>query len=409
MTVWFINRYSGMGGGEQALLVHARDLRRRGLDVRAALRERGELVGRLAAEGVPSTLWPDVAPQRELTRRLRLALGQVRTAWRSLTGRASAVWVYTLEDLVWGGPVLRLAGRRVLYRAQGEIPVQLASGAVSRRAVAAGLASCEAVACTTEHERAILREEFGTSCDPTTVPLGIDAERFHPSQDAWPEAGPAGQRDRRNGPPGGDEAPRVGMFGRLVPWKGHETFLRALACLDASVPWRAMVVGDATYGQDDHARRLAELADDLGIAGRVEWLGFRRDVPKLMRRCDVVVHASLREPFGLVVAEAMASGSAVIATNTVGPAEIIEPGRSGLLTEPGDVEALGGALERLLLDAPLRERLGRAARRRIVERFDLRRSLDELFALTITEPSADRAERETASSLGAKAADADMR
>lgn len=401
MTVWFVNRYSGMGGGEQALLVHARDLRRRGLDVRVALRERGELVDRLAAEGIECTLWPDVAGQRELTRRLRLAMGQVRTACRAWADRASAVWVYTLEDLVWGGPLLRLVGRRVLYRAQGEIPVQLASGAASHRAVARGLASCEAVACTTDHERAMLREAFAGACEPTTVPLGIDAERFRPSD----ETGPCPAGGASTGRAG--EVVRVGMFGRLVPWKGHETFLRALAGLDAGASWRAAIVGDATYGQEGYARRLAGLAERLGIADRVEWVGFRRDVEEWMRRCDVVVHASLREPFGLVVAEAMASGSAVIASNTIGPAEIIEPGRNGLLTEPGDVEGLRDALTGLLVDAALRDRLARAGRQRILERFDLRRSLEGLFSLTLGRASIDEGDGQSTSSLGARRADAD--
>jgi glycosyltransferase involved in cell wall biosynthesis len=126
-----------------------------------------------------------------------------------------------------------------------------------------------------------------------------------------------------------------------------------------------------------------------------------------MRRCDVVVHASLREPFGLVVAEAMASGSAVIASNTIGPAEIIEPGRNGLLTEPGDVEGLRDALTGLLVDAALRDRLARAGRQRILERFDLRRSLEGLFSLTLGRASIDEGDGQSTSSLGARRADAD--
>jgi glycosyltransferase involved in cell wall biosynthesis len=94
--------------------------------------------------------------------------------------------------------------------------------------------------------------------------------------------------------------------------------------------------------------------------------------------CDVVVHASvLAEPFGRVVVEAMLASRPVVATRTGGVPEVVTDGETGLLVPPGDVQALRHALERLLADSGLRERLGRAGRMRIREHFSWERAVAE--------------------------------
>jgi glycosyltransferase involved in cell wall biosynthesis len=87
-----------------------------------------------------------------------------------------------------------------------------------------------------------------------------------------------------------------------------------------------------------------------------------------MDALDIVVHASLGEPFGLVVVEAMALGKPIVATNVGGPAEIVIDGVSGLLVRPGDADGLAMALRRLLAEPGLARRLSEGARTR-AERF----------------------------------------
>jgi glycosyltransferase involved in cell wall biosynthesis len=157
------------------------------------------------------------------------------------------------------------------------------------------------------------------------------------------------------------------MSGRLVPWKGHVTFLQAVSkVLEAGKQLDAVIVGG---GPDDYRRTLEELACRLGIKDRVSFLGHRADVRKLLCECDVAVHCSEREPFGLVVIEAMACGLPVIASDVEGPREILQDGVTGFLVPPGNADGYARVLGRLLADPALRAAVGRAAKEAAARRF----------------------------------------
>lgn len=156
----------------------------------------------------------------------------------------------------------------------------------------------------------------------------------------------------------------VAHIARLQRWKGAEVFLRAAAQVAARVPEaRFAVVGGALYGRErDYAARLPRLAAELGLDGRVRFTGHREDALGIIAAADATVHASLRgEPFGLVVAEAMALGRAVVASRCGAPVELVDHGRTGLLAAPGDPDALAAAMQTLVVDPGLRRRLGVAA------------------------------------------------
>jgi glycosyltransferase involved in cell wall biosynthesis len=164
-------------------------------------------------------------------------------------------------------------------------------------------------------------------------------------------------RDRRTGGP-----LTFGMVGRLAPWKGQDFFLRAFARAFQDGEERAVVVGGALFGEDEYAHGLAGLAEELGIAKRVELRGHRPDVWDELSRLDVLVHASVTpEPFGQVILEGMAAGVPVIASGAGGPVEILRHEVTGVLYEPMDVPALATAMMRMR-DPGLRDRLSAAAR-----------------------------------------------
>jgi glycosyltransferase involved in cell wall biosynthesis len=159
------------------------------------------------------------------------------------------------------------------------------------------------------------------------------------------------------------EVKRIGIVGRIAPWKGQDVFLRAFARAVPDPDVHAVIVGSAIFGEADYGDALQTLADDLGIADRVEFTGFRADVPAEFQKLDLLVHASvLTEPFGTVVFEAMAAGLPVIAARSGGVAEYIDHGRHGLLHEPGSVEDLGRMLRTAIDDAELRRSLAAAGR-----------------------------------------------
>jgi glycosyltransferase involved in cell wall biosynthesis len=153
-----------------------------------------------------------------------------------------------------------------------------------------------------------------------------------------------------------------GMLGRIAPWKGQDLFLRAFAAAFPAGEERAVLVGTPMFGEQAYERELHELAIELGLAGRVEFRGFREDIWRELASFDVLVHASvIPEPFGQVVLEGMAAGLAVIAADEGGPAAVIDDGRTGRLFRSRDRGALAAAMTALGADPAERRRLGSAA------------------------------------------------
>lgn len=133
------------------------------------------------------------------------------------------------------------------------------------------------------------------------------------------------------------------------------------------VPVELSVAGDGPREEE-----LKELAGELGVRERVEFLGLRNDVHDLLHETDVFVHpATWEEAFGYTVMEAMASGCPVIASEVGGIPELIVDGSSGMLCPPGDDREIARQIRRLARNPELRSDLGRAARRRAEDGFTL--------------------------------------
>jgi len=169
---------------------------------------------------------------------------------------------------------------------------------------------------------------------------------------------------------------RVGLVGRISPWKGQDVFLTAIHRIHGEFPGvRFQIIGTALFGEDAYADHVRTLCTELGLDQCVEFCGFIRDIQKHIATLDVVVHAStIPEPFGQVIIEGMAAGKPVIATRGGGAMEIVVDGISGLLVPMKDDEALALAMRTLLGDAELRSRLGAAGRQRVDEAFRIERT-----------------------------------
>ena len=156
--------------------------------------------------------------------------------------------------------------------------------------------------------------------------------------------------------------------GRLIPRKGYDVLLAALAKLSgARERWRLALAGDG-----DERARLEAQARELGLAERVALLGRRNDIADLLAACDVFAMPSRREGLGIAALEAMAAGRPVVASSVGGLGQAVSHGESGLIVAPEDVAGLTQALGRLLADAALRERLGAGGRARVESHFHAR-------------------------------------
>ena len=230
---------------------------------------------------------------------------------------------------------------------------------------------CAAIVTNSASVATDARAVFGDGVRIHTVHNAVDLDRFSPE-------GPTLDLDRLSAlPPAGPAVVRVGLVATFARWKGHETFLRALARLPAGLDVRGYIIGGPLYQTDRSQYSMEELralAAALGLSARVGFTGRVADPAVAFRALDVMVHASTeREPFGLVIAEAMASGRPVVISGTGGAAELAVEDINALVYAPGDADALAGCITRLATDPELRRRFGRAGRELAVERFARRR------------------------------------
>jgi glycosyltransferase involved in cell wall biosynthesis len=154
-------------------------------------------------------------------------------------------------------------------------------------------------------------------------------------------------------------------------WKDHETLLRAFARLgnsDANV-----LVLPGAGGREQACR---DLAASLGVADRVRFLGARRDIPDVLRACDLFVMSSRTEGLSNALLEAMAAGLPIIATDVGGNPEVVDEGVTGELVQPGDAVLLSQRMHALLSDRARLEAMGIAARERAKARFSLTAMVD---------------------------------
>ena len=126
---------------------------------------------------------------------------------------------------------------------------------------------------------------------------------------------------------------------------------------------------------------LAELVEHLGVERNVTFTGRRSDVRRLMAAADVYAMPSFGEPFGLVFLEAMAMRLPVVALDNGGTPEVVEHGKTGLLSSPGDVDAVAQHLLTLMRSPDLRAQMGAQGRRRVEQRFTTDRQAADMAAV----------------------------
>jgi glycosyltransferase involved in cell wall biosynthesis len=161
---------------------------------------------------------------------------------------------------------------------------------------------------------------------------------------------------------------------RLAPEKGPAQLIEAVARVRGEHPETRLLIAGLDLSADQwFAAELAGLVRRRGLDGEVRFLGWRDDVARLMAAADVYAMPSTGEPFGLVFAEAMAMKLPVLGLDDGGTPEVVEHGRSGLLSTDDDVDALAANLARLLGNPDLRRQLGEYGRRRVEATFTTER------------------------------------
>jgi glycosyltransferase involved in cell wall biosynthesis len=186
---------------------------------------------------------------------------------------------------------------------------------------------------------------------------------------------------------------RIGLIGRISPWKGQHIFLQAAAVLHRRYPSAKFeIIGAPLFSEWDYEAKLRELCRALHLEDVVEFVGFVEDAPARIAQLDIVVHAStIGEPFGQVIIEAMAEQKPVVATNGGGVPEIVEDGITGLLVPMGDAPAMAQALAHLLDHPEAAALMGRQGRARVIAQFTVQktaRMVESVYRQVLLAPQA---------------------
>lgn len=174
-----------------------------------------------------------------------------------------------------------------------------------------------------------------------------------------------------------EDAKIVGIAGEITEHKGQTDFVRAAEVLKDFPDTHFLIVGRDSSAHGENHKRLESLIAELGLQNKIHLSGFRADIAPFYAVLDVFVSASRVEPFGLVIAEAMACACAIVATATDGAKEIINDGESGKLVEIENPAAMARAISEFLGDAKMREQFGKDAQTKVRERFGLERMIRE--------------------------------
>jgi glycosyltransferase involved in cell wall biosynthesis len=345
--ILFVNHTGELGGAELTLLPIARRYRDRCIVV---LLKDGPLRQRLAELGVAVTLLPGGEGMLGVTR----DGGALRTL-ASVPAVLGAVW--RLASLARGFDVIyansqkaaivallagRLIGKPTVWYLHDIMDTEHFAGV--QRKVSIGLAnwSAHSVICNSTASRDAFIACGGDPARISIAPAGVDPGLFDevPGSDTT-----AIRRELGIG-----DAPLVGLFGRLASWKGQHILIEALPGMHGV---HAAIVGDALFGEERYRDEIQTYAKTLGVDDRIHWLGFRDDIPRLMRACDIVVHCSVSpEPYGRVIVEAMMARRPVIASAHGASAELLGSDYP-FLVPPGDPAALAAAVNRALTTSPL--------------------------------------------------------
>ncbi len=355
------NLSAGLAGVYPTLLV-AGSVDAHEADLTSHAAERGVQMHIFEEMGRRVKPWQDLVALAKLVallRRTRPALVHTHTAKAGTLGRIAAV----------------LAGVPVrVHTFHGHVFRGYFGPAATRLVVGIERALARTTTCVvtiSDSQAREIVEEFGIcSADRVRViPLGLELAHFAP-----PAIEPVRGEFRRE--IGAGNAAIVTIVGRLVPIKNHPLFLHMAARLVAE--GRDCVFAVVGGGEEDHLRRLAA---ELGIAERVRFLGWRRDLARIYADSDVVVLTSDNEGTPVCLIEALSAGCAVASTDVGGVRDVLEEGRLGVLAPAGDAETLARGVATLLDDPALRREMGARGARVIPERFGVERLLSDMTAL----------------------------
>lgn len=438
LVVGIFDHTATLGGGEIALLNLVRQLDRERFEPLVILGTDGPLVERLEASGIRVEILP-MAPSVLHTRKDSLGMGsvtRVRDILRMVRYatvmakylRARGIELLHTNSLkadILGGLAARMAGIPVIWHVRDRIekdylPAPVVSifrklcRLIPNYVVTNSQATLETlrlaptqgtVSGTYIHTRPSgfqkARVVYDGTPIPHSVPIVISSSKTAPSAEVITEQ-TASQDDgvaKDHMEPSDSAQPVfnqqietqeterriiIGLVGRISPWKGQHIFLEAASQVNRRYPHvEYQIIGAALFSESDYEEEIHHLTERLGLADRVNFMGFCDDVMERIKALDILVHAStVGEPFGQVIVEGMACAKPVVATRGGGVPEIVEDGVSGILVPMSDANGMAEAILRLIERPDVAREMGERAYLRVSEYFSIdltARRMEEVY------------------------------
>lgn len=336
-----------MGGSEKVAFDISSNLNRDMFQPHVcALDVDGALAAELAAGNIP----------HHVLYRKGVELGVFRRLYRLFrANRIDVVHTHHFTQLFYSALPARLAGARIVHT-EHEFFSYMTSG-VQRAFIRPASHLCDQFTVVGPEVSNYFVRTIGIPADRiVVVPNGVNVNALTYDRDT-------ARRELGIGP----AAVTIGTIGRLEPEKDQATLLEVIRRIRARhVGAQLIIAGDGSCAQ-----ALQTAASSLGVADATLFLGYRRDIARILAAIDVFVLPSIREGLPIALIEAMAARKPVVASAIGSVGDLVRDGENGLLAPAGDARAFSDAVHRLLESSALRTKLGQAARRTVESSFSL--------------------------------------
>jgi glycosyltransferase involved in cell wall biosynthesis len=172
----------------------------------------------------------------------------------------------------------------------------------------------------------------------------------------------------------------IGYVGQIARWKGVEYFIKAAGLIQKELPKaNFIVVGGAIFGDTQYLKELKQLALNLSLNGKLQFVGKKEDPIPYINKLDILVHPPVEpEPFGRILIEASLLGKPIVASHIGAIPEIIKDEETGILVPPRDSSAIASAIKRLINNPEFAKSMGERAKERAIKYFNVNKMVKEI-------------------------------
>lgn len=371
-NILVLDHMSKPSGGEIYLLSVLKEINKDKFNIKVVLGQNGFLHEKLLEEKIDVEVikLPKELVERRKENYKSSVFGDLKHFYRYARvicryikeNKVDIVYTNSIKADIYGSIAAKMSGVPCVWFMHDRLSAEYFSKGLSRLIVLFSRLFAKKVICNSESTKDSFVKAGGQANKAVVVLNGIDIDKYTIHHNT-------------------SHSKRVVMVGRIAPWKGQKIFIEAAKkILIKRDNVNFYIAGNVLFGEDAYKDEIEAMIEDRHkISTSIYLCGFVEDIPAFLEEADILVHASIiPEPFGLSVAEGMASGLAVIAADAGGIREMIKNNIDGLLYTSGNSRQLADKINSVLDNKELTETLGENARKTIEENFNIKDKVKEI-------------------------------